>query len=249
MKNTNPLHGKTLQTIVEFLVEFYGFETNGVWTSQAEVDAAQASGQTVENVQNYFVPGGLKIVDQNGDNKINLDDRKVIGNPYPDFIWGFTNNFTYKNLQLGLTLQGVQGGSIINGDSFYTENRQRNSNLIENRWISAANPGDGQTPFENNGVQWLLTDYAVEDASYASLREVSLSYTLGEAVTKKIGLNGMRLYTSAQNLFFLTADGYTGINPEARRQSGTYSSALIDGYHRGGFPIPRTIIFGVEINF
>lgn len=230
------------------LVEYYGYKTDGVWLSDAEIATAQTNGLT-SNLQNYFQSGGLKIVDINGDNRIDEQDRTVLGNPYADFNWGFTNNFTFKNLQLSFTMQGVQGGELINGDLFYNEMRQRNATVIENRWISPANPGDGRTPYETRGVQWMVTDYVVEDASYASLREVNLSYNFNEVVAKKLKLSGMRLFLAAQNLYYWTAEGYRGINPEARRRVENYDTPLIDGHQRGGFPIPRTLIFGVEVNF
>jgi hypothetical protein len=119
-----------------------------------------------------------------------------------------------------------------------------------NRWVSAGFPGDGKTPVSRGtGFNWMLTDYVVEDASYWSLREVNLSYSLPAGAMKKIGLNGCRFYVAAQNLFYHMADNYRSINPEGRFQNGPYSSVLIDGYQRGSFPIPKTILAGVDINF
>jgi hypothetical protein len=68
-------------------------------------------------------------------------------------------------------------------------------------------------------------------------------------LAKKIGLSSLRLYTSGQNLYFHSASSYRGINPEGRSTSGPYASALVAGYQRGAFPIPRTIVFGIDINF
>ena len=228
------------------LVQFFGYQTDGVWLSQQQVDD---SGLTSSNNAVFLRPGGLKIVDVNGDGVIDINDRTVIGNPYPDFTWGITNTFNYKNFELSFTVQGSKGGSLINGDLNYNEMKQRNTKVIANRWISAANPGDGQTPFETLGVNWMLTDYVVEDATYASLREVNLSYNFNTDVISKIGLSGLRFFVSGQNLYYIMANGYRGINPEARSQTGLYNTSLIDGYQRGGFPIPRTIIFGLEVNF
>ena len=95
----------------------------------------------------------------------------------------------------------------------------------------------------------MLTDYVVEDASYFALREVNIGYNLPANLAKKIGLSSLRLYTSGQNLFFQSANGYRGINPEGRSTSGPYGSALIAGYQRGAFPIPKTYVFGIDINF
>jgi hypothetical protein len=227
------------------LVQFFGYKTDGVWISNEQI---AASGLT-SNLPAALKQGGLKIVDVNGDGVLDTNDRTIIGDPYPDFTWGITNNFSYKNFDLSFSWQGVQGGELINGDLNYGETKSRNLNYISNRWISPQNPGDGRTPYEELGFNLMLTDYVVEDASYFALREVNLGYNLPANLSKKIGLSSLRLYTSAQNLYFHSANGYRGINPEGRSTSGPYGSALIAGYQRGAFPIPKTIVFGIDINF
>lgn len=227
------------------LVVYYGFKTDGVWLSQAQINN---SGLT-SSLPNVFVPGGLKIVDVNGDNKIDNSDRTNIGSPYPNFIWGITNGFKFSGVDLNFVLQGVQGGQLINGDPNYNESRRTIRVYNQNRWISEAYPGDGKTPYSSNGFNWMLTDYVVENASYYSLREISVGYTFPNHIIKKLKTNTMRLYLSAQNLYFHTAKGYRGLNPEGRFNNGAYSSVLIDGYQRGTFPIPRTITAGIDINF
>jgi hypothetical protein len=230
------------------LIQFFGFKTDGVWLSQADIDAAKAKGLN-SALANVFVPGGLKLVDLNGDNIIDNNDRTVIGNPYPDFTWGITNNFTYKAFDLSFTFQGVQGGSLVNGDVNYNESKRYNLQYNENRWISPNNPGDGKTPYSTIGFNWMLTDYCVEDASYFALREVLLGYKLPVKWARAIGMSSLRLYTSAQNLFFHFPSGYRGLNPEARTNSAAYASPLIDGYQRGAFPTSRSFLFGIDINF
>ena len=230
------------------LVQFFGYKTDGVWLSQADINAAQAAGLT-SSLSNVFVPGGLKLVDINGDNKIDANDRTVIGNPYPDFTWGITNNLTYKSFDLSFSFQGVQGGQLINGDANYNETKRYNSNYNQNRWLSPMFPGDGKTPYSSIGFNWMLTDYVVEDASFYSLRDILVGYTLPEKWVKKARLSSLRLYFSAQNLFFHSAAGYRGINVEARSTGAQYATPLVDGYQRGGFPIAKTYLFGIDLNF
>jgi hypothetical protein len=227
------------------LVTFYGFKTDGVWISQDQINS---SGLT-SSLTGMFVPGGLKVVDMNGDGKIDNSDRTDLGNPYPKFNWGITNNFKFKGFDFSFLIQGVQGGKLINGDPNYNESRRTIRIYNQNRWISAAHPGDGMTPYSTNGFNWMLTDYVIEDASYFSLREVNLGYTLPSSTIKRLKINSMRFYLSAQNLYFHMADGYRGLNPEGRFSNGPYSSVLIDGYQRGSFPIPQTITAGIDINF
>lgn len=227
------------------LVQFFGYKTDGVWISQAEITA---SGLT-SNLPSALKQGGLKLVDVNGDGVIDTNDRTIIGDPYPDFTWGITNNFSFKNFDLSFSWQGVQGGELINGDPNYSETKSSNRNYNSNRWISPQNPGDGRTPYEDLGFNWMLTDYVVEDASYFALREINLGYNLPANWSNKLGLSSLRLYTSAQNVYFHSANSYRGINPEGRSTNGPYGSALIAGYQRGSFPIPRTFVFGIDINF
>jgi len=227
------------------LVVFYGFKTDGVWISQDQINS---SGLT-SSLTGMFVPGGLKVVDMNGDGKIDNSDRTDLGNPYPDFNWGITNNFKFKGFDFSFLIQGVQGGKLINGDPNYNESRRTIRIYNQNRWISAAHPGDGMTPYSTNGFNWMLTDYVIEDASYFALREVNFGYTLPSSTIKRLKINSMRFYLSAQNLYFHMANGYRGLNPEGRFNSGPYASVLIDGYQRGSFPIPQTITAGIDINF
>jgi TonB-linked SusC/RagA family outer membrane protein len=232
------------------LVQFWGFKTDGIFLSQAEADSVRNSGYSSTLSTSYFSAGGLKIVDVNGDKKIDQNDRTVIGNPYPKFTWGLQNNITLGSFDLSFLIQGSNGGQLINGDAGYNETKRTNTRYIENRWISPMFPGDGKTPYNTNGnISWVSTDYMVEDASYWSLREVVVGFTFPEKWTKAARLSSARLYFSAQNMYFHSAAGYRGINPEARTNSGIYDTPLVDGYQRGAFPMPKTLLFGLDVNF
>jgi TonB-linked SusC/RagA family outer membrane protein len=230
------------------LIQFFGFKTDGVWLSQAQIDEARAAGLS-SALSNVLVPGGLKLVDVTGDNVIDADDRVVIGSPYPNFTWGLKNNFIYKNFDLSFMFQGVEGGELVNGDPNYNETKRYNKNYNKNRWLSPMFPGDGKTPYSTVGFNWMLTDYVIEDASYYALRELIVGYTLPEKLAKLARLNSARIYFSAQNLYFHAANGYRGINTESRFNTGPYNTPLVDGYQRGSFPMPKTYLFGIDINF
>ncbi len=233
----------------EPIVQFFGYKTDGVWLNQAEIDDARAKGLT-SNVPNFYALGGLKLVDTNGDNVVDADDRVVTGSPYADFTWGLTNSFTYKNFDLSILVQGSQGGQVINGDANYNETKRYNANYVNNRWVSPNNPGDGKTPYSTVGVNtWLLTDYAVEDASYYAIREVVFGAKLPESLAKRVNAQGIRLYFSAQNLYYHFAKDYKGINPEGRSKSSQYAQPLLDGYQRGSYPVPQSFLFGLDLNF
>ena len=101
-----------------------------------------------------------------------------------------------------------------------------NTKYVANRWLSVEYPGDGKTPFRDNGIQHSLTDYQIEDAGFIALRDVTLGYDLPRKAARKVGLSKLRVYVSAQNLLYLWSDGYRGINPEARYASGVYRTAM-----------------------
>src|SRR5690606_32259397 len=118
-------------------IQFFGYKTDGVWVSDAQIQEARDNGLTTQ-ITNFFVPGGLRYADTNGDNVIDTDDRVVLGDPFPDFMWGFSNAFKYKNFDLNILLQGSQGGKLINGDANYNEQKRFNKRYnSEDRWLSA----------------------------------------------------------------------------------------------------------------
>jgi TonB-linked SusC/RagA family outer membrane protein len=236
-------------------IQFFGYKSDGVYTSFEEVEAALALTDENGDPFNYnvFKPiiGGLKVANTNGDNSLDAEDRVILGSPFPDFIWGITNDFTFYNFDLSFLIQGVQGGDIVNGNIYYNEQLRMNKAYTADRFVSPMFPGDGQTVYSTTtpGNQIMLTDYTIESGSYAALRNLSFGYTLPASFAKKLGLNNMRAYFAAQNLVYLMAKDYRGVNPEARTTSSRYSNPLVDGYQRGVFPLNRTYTLGVDITF
>ncbi|MBR1879020.1 MAG: TonB-dependent receptor [Paludibacteraceae bacterium] len=234
-------------------IQYYGYRTDGVWTSQEEIDdfLAGRPATDVFLVGKTVVPGTLKVVDRDGNGIIDAYDRDVLGSPFPTLTWGMTNTFTFYGFDVSFMLQGVAGVTVLNGDGYYQETKKINRAYTANRFISAEYPGDGKTPaFANgNGMAWELTDYLLQEASYGALKDVTIGYRFNKKQLRPIHLNTIRIYFSGQNLLYVWGKGYKGINPEARYTSNQYSSPLIDGYQRGGFPIQRTYTVGVEIGF
>jgi TonB-linked SusC/RagA family outer membrane protein len=223
------------------LIQFYAYETDGVWVSAEEVEN-NASSTTC-------AAGGLRPVDQNNDGTIDADDFVAVGSPYPDFTWGVSNHFTYKGADLSFMFQGSQGGEVWNGDGYYNETKRYNKAYAYGRWVNADNPGDGETPYESNGVNHFLTEYNVQDASYIALKDLSIGYKFDKDVLRSVGIGSLRIYASFQNLWYHTNSDYKGINVEARNTSSQYESPLISGYQRGAFPTQRTYSFGLELTF
>ncbi len=236
-------------------IQFYGYKSDGVYTSFEEVEEALAltneDGELFTWTRFKPVIGGLKVVNTDGNNTLDTEDRIVLGSPFPDFTWGITNSFNYKNFDLTFLIQGVQGGQLINGNIYYNEQLRMNRAYTANRFVSPMYPGDGNTVYSTTtpGNQILLTDYPIEDASYASLRDFTLGYTLPSNMADYLRISNLRAYFSAKNMIYIMASDYRGVNPEARTTSGKYSNPLIDGYQRGVFPLNRVFTVGVDITF
>ncbi|MCX6327461.1 MAG: TonB-dependent receptor [Bacteroidia bacterium] len=236
-------------------IQFFGYVSNGVYTTLEEVAAAKAitdaNGVPFTYTKYSPVLGGLKVVNMNGDNRIDPEDRVVLGDPFPDLVWGITNTIAYKGFDLVFLIQGVQGISVINGNLNYNESLRLNTVYTNTRYVSPMFPGDGKTTFDKNtsGGDLMLSDYCIEDGSYAALRDFTLGYSVPKKIVKKLKIGALRCYFSAQNLVYLMAKDYRGVNPEARKTSGSYSSPLIDGYQRGVFPLNRTFTGGIDITF
>lgn len=225
----------------EPLIQYYGYKVIGIWNSAEEIAANPHFPQDV--------PGGVRIADINEDGELTAEDRVTLGNPYPDFTWGINNTFKIKDFDISFLIQGVQGITVYNGDVYYNESKRYNRAYTKNRWVSAENPGDGMTPYENVGYNLCLTDYPLENASYACLRNLTVGYTLPKQLTRKWHITNLRVYLSGSNLLYIWGGKYRGINPESRMTTNQYSSAMISGYQRGGFPLTSTISAGFDINF
>lgn len=249
-------------------IQFFGYKSAGVWTSFEEVAAAKAvtdkNGVPFNYTKYAPIVGGLKVENINGDNAINTDDRVVLGTPFPNFTWGITNTFNYRQFDLSFMFQGSQGGLLINGNINYNEQLRTNMAYVKNRYVSPNFPGDGKTVYgtTTNGGDLMLSDYCLEDASYAALRDLSFGYNLPSNICKKIGFSALRAYFSGQNLLYFMGSNYRGINPEARKESinsgdqdfspnpqDTNKNPLRDGYQRGAFPLNRTYTIGFDLTF
>lgn len=224
----------------EPLIQYYGFRTQGVWNSSEEI----------QNNPHFAadVPGGLRIVDEKPDGVLNDEDRVPLGDPYPDFTYGMTNTIKIGKFDLSFLIQGVQGITVFNGDVFYNESHKYNTAYLENRWVSPEHPGNGKVPYMKVGYDMLLTDYPLQDGSYVCLRNVIMGYTFSKKDLRN-KLDGLRIYLTGNNLAYLWSKDYKGVNPESRMLSGVYSSPMISGYQRGGFPVTTTITFGVDVKF
>lgn len=218
------------------LNSYYGYEVLGVWQENDDFNT------TNDNV----APGDLKYADQNGDGTINDADRVIIGKVFPDFTWGWTNNFSYKNLNLSIFIDGVQGISLLNNnlvDTYFPINFRRNkvAEPYLNRW-TPSNPTNEYPSFVNPTAQGqrVVNTKTVEDASYIRLQSVRLSYNI--PVGGLSFIRALNVYVTGQNL--LTITDYSGVDPAA---SATGNDILRIDYNT--YPFARTYMFGVNVQF
>lgn len=174
--------------------------------------------------------------DLNGDGLIDNDDKTILGDPYPDLIWSFGSDFKYGNMDFSFLFQGSHGAKTYNlGDQYIFD--FFNSETVDF--------DRSTTPNQEFLVQRIFTSQLVQNAGYVALRNVSLGYNFPKQAIANLKLTNLRLYATGQNLFFITADDYTGWNPEHIRRL----TPLTFGYQRGGTPIQRTITLGLNVEF
>ena len=191
-------------------------------------------------------PGDFKYVDKNNDGVINADDREIIGHALPDFTWGLSNNFSYKNFTLDIFIQGSHGNQLLNSNRFELESGNGLSNASVNlldRW-TPENPSELYPRANRNANYLQMSDRYLEDGSYIRVKTITLSYDLPQQVLKYLRMKNLKLYTTAQNFFTIT--DYSGFDPEVG-SFGMDNTRM--GYDFGSYPSVRTLIFGASINF
>jgi len=265
----NPILGpavtEDLTTVNRFIVGeapgvFWGFQTAGVYADQAAIDNDPNIAN--DNVRKDLVqPGDLIRVDQNNDGIVDDMDQLILGDPTPDFTYGFTFGGNFKAIDFGVFLNGVQGNEIYNMPKFF------NTVWADGNKLALMN--DAWTPTNTNtdvpratatdaGGNRAPSDFFVEDGSYLRLRSLEIGYTLGG---EKVGdwLGSLRLFVTGQNLLTLT--GYTGYDPDVSSAAGDRSSfgfgapvasvnpLLGRGVDIRAYPNTQTFMFGIQANF
>ena len=182
--------------IGESIHVFFGYEANGLWQ---ESDAAEMA-KFNENGEK-FTAGSVRPVDQNGDYKINADDRVILGNKNPRLTAGWSNSFSWKGFELILDLQG-------RFKYMYSTGGEGQLGMYQQREISYWTP-------TNTGAEWQKPVYnqsggdpysallGFKDASFIKIRNLSLAYNFDKAMLKTIGINGLKLYVQGRNLGML----------------------------------------------
>jgi hypothetical protein len=219
----------------ESLGSYYGYEVQGVWQTGDDFSTAPAGVKA----------GDLKFRDVNADKSINAADRTILGKSIPDFTYGITNAFEYKQLSLAIFIEGAQGASIINNaavDSYFPASFRRNkmADMYLNRW-TPDNPTNQYPSFVNptSQGQQTINSRTVENASYLRMQSVRLGYNF--KLNNKV-VKSLQAYVTGQNLFTIT--DYSGIDPAVNSIGDDILKIDYSSY-----PMTRTFLIGVNVQF
>jgi len=222
-----------------FPIGYYiGYETDGIFQTQADIDNAEVEQAGAE-------PGDLRFVDQNGDGVIsfgNDNDRVMLGSPIPDFTFGLALNFRFKSVDFSANIYSAIGQEIIRN----YERQQPYANMLgqwNDRWIGPLSSEEVPRVTTAATRNTEFSDFFVEDGSFARLRNVQLGYTFPKELTEKAKISSLRLYVAANNLVTLTR--YQGFDPDIGASGGTLSAGVDYGF----YPQARTIMGGLNLKF
>ncbi len=243
--------------------EFFGFQSLGIFQTQAQIDALNAkaprgyyqgtSGQKTK-------PGDRYFKDVDGDGQITPSDRTSLGSPIPKFYGGLNLDVTYKAFDVNVYLYGTSGNKIFNYQARNLESFQAPGfvgiqNVSEEYYLNRWTPTNPSNRFarvtynDDVSANNVASSVYIEDGSYLRLRNLTLGYTLPASLINKISLTRMRLYISAQNLFTITK--YTGLDPEIGLPSDNSGNKnpTASGVDLGTYPSSRFYTFGFNVTF
>lgn len=212
---------------------FYGYVTDGLFQNQTEVDN--------HAFQPGAAPGDIRFRDLNNDGVINEEDRTVIGNPNPTWLFSMNNTVEWKGLELSVYLQGVAGNSIYNANNIENTGMAAAMNqtvAVLDRWT-----GEGTSNFMPRAVygdpnqNCRVSDRFIENGSYLRVKNIMLAYSFPSKMLQKINVHGLRLALICENV--ATISKYSGFDPEVS----------INGIDSSRYPIPRTYSVGLNLNF
>ena len=218
---------------------FWGWETDGVFQNEGEVQAYTNNGKIV---QPKAKPGDLRYVDQNQDGVIDESDKTNIGDPNPDYIFGFSVGFDYKGFDLSAAANGVAGNQLVQSYRNHVVAKANYTTEILGRWH-----GEGTSNriprVTNNNINYLFSDIFVKDGDFLRISNITLGYDFARNVVKHKFISQFRLYASVLNAFTFTE--YNGMDPEIGYGVENGSSGVDLGY----YPRPRTVMVGVNVKF
>lgn len=249
-----------INRVGESIGSFYGFQTNGLWRSQAEIDQANANAPG-GTFQDGAIPGAIRFVDVAGMNEageitgpdgvIDDNDLTIIGNPHPDFTASLNIGARVQNFDFTAFFTGSFGNDIFNATKQFTIFRQFNSNadrrLLTDTW-TPENPNAELPALFANTVSNAPSSFYVEDGSFVRLTQLQIGYNFPRSFASDI-FSSLRLYVQGQNLFTIT--DYSGLDPALSSfgLAGSGADDLFLGTDIGNYPTVRAFLVGVNAAF
>ena len=218
---------------------FYGWIADGIF---------QEGDETSQQLN--ASAGDIRFRDINEDGVITDEDRTYLGHYMPDFSYGLNFNANWKNFDLSMFIQGVQGNEIFSNLRYHTEGMTRLFNAsaaVLDRWTPTNTDTDvprAVSTDPNRNAR--ASSRFIEDGSYLRIKSLSIGYNFPSSILKTNLISNLRVYVSSQNL--LTITGYSGYDPEIAVRTGLNSS-LAAGIDYGQFPQPRTLFGGIQVTF
>ncbi|SIS76334.1 SusC/RagA family TonB-linked outer membrane protein [Belliella pelovolcani] len=194
---------------------YFGYQAIGIFQSQEEVDSAP-----VQFGSNLTRPGDIRYADTNGDGVIDANDRVVIGNPFPRWIYGANLNLTFKDFDMTAIFQGLGRVDRImqgNGQLPMVDDRNNALSYWQNRW-TPENPSE-DLPRLGGVNNQLISTFYIEDMSFFRLKNIEIGYNLPKAVAQKLLMQRARIFIGGQNLLTLTK--VKNFDPERQRGLNT----------------------------
>ena len=216
---------------------FYGYQTDGIFQNQAEVNAHPSQIALGANA----APGDLRFKDVNGDGVINTSDRTYIGKPIADLNMGFNLNIDYKNFDFVAYSYASIGNDMIRNYE-RTEANLNKMNYVLGRWTGEGSSSTIPRVTTGASSNNVFSDYFVEDASFLRIQNIQLGYSFKGSFIEKAGISKLRLYSSVNNVYTFTK--YRGFDPAAN--NGNPIGGTID---KGFYPTPRIYMIGLNVNF
>ncbi|MBC7654750.1 MAG: SusC/RagA family TonB-linked outer membrane protein, partial [Oligoflexus sp.] len=229
--------------------EFFGYKVKGIFKTDKQLSEAPVQfGRPIVNRSAGTWLGDIQFEDINMDGKINEADQTSLGNPNPKFTYGITNNFSFKNFDLSVFLNGSYGAKIFNVLNYRVASI---GGLYVNQLTNASGywtptNSDSNIPAPKSGDNPNLknSDRFIESGSFLRIQNVNIGYNIPSKYLSKVKLGGLKVYVSGQNLYTFTP--YTGLDPEIGAISQNVFLSNID---IGRYPSPRVITFGVNAKF
>jgi TonB-linked SusC/RagA family outer membrane protein len=241
--NTNVLYANALEFYRaangEPVGYFWGLKTAGIFQTEAEVNAYV--GKSGNKVQPDAQPGDVRYADLNNDGVIDANDKTKIGDPNPDFTFGFNIALDYKGFDFLVQASGVAGNQIVQSWRNQSGSQSNYSTEILDRWTGPGSSNKIPRVTEDNRNWTQFSDLYIHEGSFLRINTITLGYDFANLL-KKNYLGKVRLYASVLNAFTFTK--YNGMDPEVG-----YNESFSSGVDLGYYPRPRTVMIGANIRF